>query len=145
MNAAWLAIAAALIAGCAAEEKPEPKGPPAKVTIYREPSSRDSLFPMLFAVDGRPITQLDPGNGRIFEVQAGEHEFGYLLGVYNCTEKVWLESGKSYVYRLAQGCVIAREDDSVESPSSETAVTRDLSDSESRPESERPHNETRVR
>lgn len=102
-------LAALVLAGCATAEDPAPTGPPSQVTVYREPSSRDSLFPMLFAVDGRPIAQLQPDDERSFEVPAGDHSFGYQLGLYNCATRVRVESGKTYVFRLAQGCAIEPE------------------------------------
>ena len=112
MKAAWFFSALIVLAGCATPEKPASTEPPAQVTVYREPASRDSLFPMLFAVDGRPVTQLHPGDSRGFEIPAGDYEFEYVLGVYNCSEPVRIESGKTYVYRLAHGCVIEKEGDS---------------------------------
>jgi len=99
-----------VLTGCATPEDIVSKGPPAQVTVYREPSSRDSLFPMLFIIDGHPVFQLQPEETRSFELPPGEHRFGYELGVYNCSARVRLEPGKTLVYRLAQGCVIALED-----------------------------------
>jgi hypothetical protein len=101
-----------LLTGCSTVEESKPKGPPAQVTVHREPSSRDSLFPMLIAVDGRPVTRLHPGEERSLEIPAGDHRLEYELGVYNCSTDVRLESGKTYVYRLAQGCVIDLEAES---------------------------------
>jgi hypothetical protein len=98
-----------ILLGCAALEDTKPKEPPSKVTVYREPSSLDSLFPMLFAVDGRVVAQLHPEQEVSFEVGAGQHRFQYELGVYDCSTNVRLESGKTYLYRLAQGCVIEPE------------------------------------
>ena len=97
------------LVGCATAEDTKPKGPLLKVTVYREPSSLDSLFPMIFGVDGHPVAQLQPNEEISFEVGAGDHRFQYELGVYDCWSDVRLEPGKAYVYRLAQGCVIEGE------------------------------------
>ncbi|WP_133510554.1 hypothetical protein [Candidatus Thiosymbion oneisti] len=101
-----------ILAGCATPRDTASKGPPAQVTVYREPSPRDSLFPMLFIIDGHPVFQLQPEEARRFELPPGDHRFGYELGVYNCSARVRLEPGKTAIYRLAQGCVIALEDGS---------------------------------
>ena len=95
-----------LLFGCATDEVPKPKEPPGKVNVYREPSSRDSLFPMVFMVDGRPVVSLQPGEEWSLEIKSGDRTFGYELGVYHCTADVRIESGKRYLYRLAQGCII---------------------------------------
>jgi len=95
-----------LLMGCAGTDDSKPKEPPGKVDIYREPSSLDSLFPMVFMVDGRPVVSLQPGDERSLEIKAGDRTFGYELGVYHCTADVRIEPGKQYAYRLAQGCVI---------------------------------------
>lgn len=95
-----------VLLGCATAEDPKPRKPPGKVDVYREPSSRDSLFPMVFIVDGRPVVSLQPGEERSLEIKAGDRTFEYELGVYHCTAEVRIESGKRYLYRLAQGCVI---------------------------------------
>lgn len=97
------------LTGCATGEASKSKGPPAKVDVYREPSPRDSLFPMIVAVDGRTVIGLRPGEEGTLEIHAGDHTLGYELGVYNCSADVRLESGKTYVYRLAQGCIIERQ------------------------------------
>ena len=104
-------LAFLVLTGCATAEDPRPKEPPSQVTVYREPSPRDGLFPMLFTVDGRPVTQLQPEEERSFELPAGDHSFGYELGLYNCSAQVRVESGETYVFRLAQGCVIEPEDE----------------------------------
>jgi hypothetical protein len=106
---ACLALAVLVLCGCATVEDAKPQQTPAQVKVYREPSSRDSLFPMLFAVDGRPIAQLQPKDEHSFELQPGEHRFEYELGLYDCSARVRIESGKTYVYRFAQGCVFAAE------------------------------------
>jgi hypothetical protein len=103
-------LAALALPGCATVEDSEPGGPPAEVSVYREPSSLDSLFPMLFTVDGRAVTQLHPGDKHSFELPAGDHRFAFEIGVNNCRTNVNVESGKAYVYRLAQRCVIALDD-----------------------------------
>jgi len=97
---------------CATPEDTTSKGPPVQVTVYREPSPRDSLFPMLFIIDGHPVFQQQPEEARRFKLPAGDHKFGYELGVYNCSARVRLEPSKTASYRLAQGCVIALEDES---------------------------------
>jgi len=98
-----------VLTGCATGENSGSKEPSAKVDVYREPSPRDSLFPMMVAVDGRTVISLRPGEEGTLEIQAGEHTLGYELGVYNCSADVRLESGKTYAYRLAQGCIIERQ------------------------------------
>jgi hypothetical protein len=98
-----------ILVGCATFEVAKPTAPLSKVTVYREPSSLDSVFPMLFAVDGRVVAQLHPDQESRFEVAAGDHRFQYELGVYDCSAKVRIESGQTYIYRLAQGCVIEPE------------------------------------
>lgn len=110
MKAVWAVLAFLVLAGCATIEDPESKEPPSRLTVFREPSPRDSLFPMLISVDGRPIAQLQPDEEHSFQLSPGDHALQYELGLYHCSEKVLLESGKRYVYRLAQGCVIALED-----------------------------------
>jgi hypothetical protein len=95
-----------VVGGCATMEDVERKGPPAEVTVYREPSTSDSLFRMLFAVDGRPLAQLNPGDEYRFQIPAGDHRFQYVLGVYDCSEDVGVEAGETYVYRLSRGCAI---------------------------------------
>ncbi|MEA3277000.1 MAG: hypothetical protein U9Q81_17285 [Pseudomonadota bacterium] len=94
-----------LLAGCATDP-PRDSGPPANVTVHREPSSQDSVFPMFFSVDGQPITRLRPGEGSSFELPAGEHAFAYELGLYNCARTIRVSPGGTYVFRLAHGCVI---------------------------------------
>jgi hypothetical protein len=98
-----------LLVGCATSEHAKPKEPLSKVTVYREPSSADSVFPMLFGIDGRPVAQLQPNQEISVEIKAGNRTFQYELGVYDCAAKVRIESGKTYIYRLAQGCVIEPE------------------------------------
>lgn len=98
-----------ILAGCGTFEDPKSKEPPARVSVYREPSPRDSFFPMQLSVDGRPIAALYPDEERNFEIESGNRRFSYELGVYNCAADVRLESGKTYVYRLAQGCVIEQD------------------------------------
>ncbi len=109
MKAITALLLCPVLVGCATFEGAKPKEPLSKVTVYREPSSLDSLFPMLFGVDGRLIAQLQPNQEVSFEVEAGDHSFQYELGLYDCSAKVRVESGKTNVYRLAQGCVIERE------------------------------------
>ena len=99
------------LAGCVTGGDPKPVGSPSQVTIYREPSTRDSLFPMLFSVDGRPVVQLQPDEERSFELPAGDYSFGYKLGLYDCATRVRIESGKAYAFRLARGCIIEPESD----------------------------------
>jgi hypothetical protein len=106
---AGLLIVLVLI-GCATGEGTKTKLAPAQVTVYREPSPRDSFFPMLFMVDGRPIVRLYPDEEHRLAIEAGERRFGYELGVYTCSAVVPLESGKTYSYRLAQGCIIEPDD-----------------------------------
>ena len=65
---------------------------------------------MLFAVDGRVVAQLRPEEKHSFELPAGDHRFEYELGLYNCSADVRIETGRDYSFRLAQGCVIERED-----------------------------------
>lgn len=101
-----ISLALLLLGGCATPEEPKRVGPLAQVTVFREPSSRDSLFPMMFAVDGRFVAQLQPEEVRSFEIEAGEHRFEYELGVYICSAQVRTDPGETYIYRLAQGCVI---------------------------------------
>ena len=106
MRITRVSVVVLALAGCATTEDPISEEPLSQVTVYREPSPRDSLFPMLFAVDERPLLQLQPEERHSFELPAGDYRFGYELGLYNCSTDVRLESGKAYVYRLAQGCVI---------------------------------------
>ena len=106
MKAIVVVVVALVLFGCATAEDPKPKEPPGMVDVYREPSSRDGLFPMVFMVDGRPVVSLRPGEERSLEIKAGDRTFGYELGVYHCTADVRIESGRHYVYRLAHGCVI---------------------------------------
>lgn len=95
-----------VLVGCATLEDAKSKEPLSKITVYREPSSLDSIFPMSFAVDGRLVAQLQPDQQVSFEIPAGNHRFQYELAVYDCSTNVRVEPGKNYVYRLAQGCVI---------------------------------------
>lgn len=106
MKASTGLLAALVLAGCATTDDPVPTGPPSQVSVYREPSSRDSLFPMLVTVDQRSLAQLRPDEERSFEIPAGDHSFGYKLGLYDCSARVRLESGKTYIFRLARGCRI---------------------------------------
>lgn len=99
-----------VLSACATSEDPKSKDPPGQVTVYREPSSRDSFFPMLFTVDGRPVATLHPDDERSLEIAPGAHRFAYELGVYSCATDVRIESGKSYLYRLAHGCIIELDD-----------------------------------
>jgi hypothetical protein len=100
-----LLLCPALVA-CATFEDAKSKEPLSKVTVYREPSSLDSIFPMWFGVDGSLVAQLQPDQQVSFELPAGNHRFQYELSVYDCSTNVRLDPGKTYVYRLAQGCII---------------------------------------
>jgi hypothetical protein len=104
------------LVGCATSEDSKSKEPPAKVTVYRQPSTQDSFFRMKVAIDGRPIGGLYPDEEISFDVPPGDHRLQYELGVYNCAADVNLESGKAYSYRLARGCVIELEDGSAPDP-----------------------------
>lgn len=106
MKVTSILLAAFVLAGCVTTGDSQPEGVPSQVTVYREPSSRDSLFPMLLTIDGQPIAQLHPEEERSFELPAGDYSFGYKLGLYDCSARVRIESGKPNVFRLAQGCVI---------------------------------------
>lgn len=106
-TAATLWVVLALAGGCATSAGPESGEASARITAFREPSPRDSVFPMLFAIDGRPVAQLYPKEIVTLEIPAGEHRFEYELGVYHCAAGVRIEPGEHAVYRLAQGCVIA--------------------------------------
>ena len=106
MKAVTVLLLCPILVGCAASHDPKPTQPRSKVTVYREPSSLDSVFPMLVVVDGRPVAQLQPEQETSFEVEAGDRLLQYELGVYDCSVKVRIEPGKTYLYRLAQGCVI---------------------------------------
>lgn len=106
MKAITALLLCPVLVGCATVEDAKSKEPLSKVTVFREPSSLDSIFPMSFAVDGRLVAQLQPDQEISFEVAAGDHRFQYELGVYDCSANVRVESGKTSVYRLAQGCVI---------------------------------------
>lgn len=97
------------LSGCTTFGHPESKEPLVEVTVFREPSSRDSFFPMQLSVDGRPIAVLYPDEEHSFEVESGDRRLTYELGVYNCAADVRLEAGKNYVYRLAHGCVIEQD------------------------------------
>ena len=118
MKAIPVLLVLATLLGCVAAERSEPTGPPAQVTVHRDPSTRDSLFPMVVGVDGVPVTRLYPGEERGLEIPAGTHRLEYELGVYSCSAAVRLESGRTYAYRLARGCVIELDDGSAAEPPS---------------------------
>jgi hypothetical protein len=111
MKAAWIPFAIVLSAGCAPVDRPASEAALADVTVYREPSPSDSLFRMVFGVDGQPLAQLDPGEEYIFELPAGRHSFRYVLGLYDCTKDVGIRPGETNAFRLARGCIIERLDD----------------------------------
>jgi hypothetical protein len=110
MNAVTALLAFLVVAGCTTPGDTNPKEAASQVTVYREPSSRDSLFSMFVTVDGRLVAQLQPGEERSFELPKGNHRLEYELGLYNCSVEVQLQAGKRHVYRLARGCVIAPEE-----------------------------------
>ena len=110
MNAVTALLAFLVVAGCTTPGDTNPKEAASQVTVYREPSSRDSLFSMFVMVDGRLVAQLQPGDERSFELPKGNHRLEDELGLYNCSVGVQLQAGKRYVYRLARGCVIAPEE-----------------------------------
>lgn len=95
-----------LAAGCSTSADGKATGPQAQVSVYREPSPRDGLFPMLFAVDGQPIVSLNPREEYRFAIPPGDHTFAYEMGVYSCSEPVTIPTAGTYRVRLAQGCVI---------------------------------------
>jgi hypothetical protein len=111
MKAVRILLVLFVLAGCSTVEKPGSGAPPADITVVREPSTSDGLFRMLFAVDGRPLAQLNPGEEYSFQVPAGNHSFRYVLGVYDCATEVEVASGETYVYLLTRGCVIEQLDD----------------------------------
>ncbi len=106
-------VVVALLAGCGATNKPEPAPASVQVSVYREPSPSDSVFPMAFGIDGKLLARLDPGDEYRVRLPAGSHSFRYVLGLYDCTEAVVLRAGERYHYRLARGCVIERLEDQV--------------------------------
>jgi hypothetical protein len=110
MKAVVLLLGALLLVGCLRLDETRGTEQPSQVTVYREPSPRDSLFPMLFLIDGRPVVQLQPEEEHSFDLPPGDHKFQYELGLHDCSQRVRLEAGGQYVYRLAVGCVIAPED-----------------------------------
>jgi hypothetical protein len=110
MNAVTALLPFLVMAGCTTPGDTNPKEAVSQVTVYREPSSRDSLFPMYVTVDGRLVAQLQPGEERSFELPKGNHRLEYELGLYSCSVGVQLQSGKRYAYRLARSCVIAPEE-----------------------------------
>jgi len=112
-----------LVGGCAAPGQPDAKEPSSRVIVYREPSTRDSIFPMIFAIDGRPVARLYPKEIVSIEISPGEHSFAYELDVYQCSARVRLEAGEEAVYRLAQGCIIEPGKPTIESSALEPAAT----------------------
>jgi hypothetical protein len=106
MKAMTALLLCPVLIGCATSEDARPKEPLSKVTVYREPSSLDSIFPMSFGVDGLLVAQLQPDEEITLGIPAGDHSLHYELGVYDCSTNVRIEPGKAYAYRLAQGCVI---------------------------------------
>ena len=104
-----LLLASLVLAGCASAPK-APSQPPAQVTVYREPSPRDSLFPAVVSVDGQRLGALHPRQAFSFPLPPGEHRFSYELGVYSCEADVQVRSREVYVYKLSQGCVFELEE-----------------------------------
>ena len=99
--------------GCSTAGNTSASGPQAQISVYREPSPRDGLFPMVFAVGGQPVVRLGPGEGYRFELPPGEHTFAYEMGVYSCTEPVTIPNAGAYRLRLAQGCTIELEPEQI--------------------------------
>ena len=102
-------LACLLPAGCSTGSDRAASGPQAQVFAYREPSTRDGLFPMIFAINGQPVASLQPRQGYRFELPPGDYTFAYEMGVYNCSEPVKISTVGSYRFKLAHGCVIELE------------------------------------
>jgi len=92
--------------GCSTSAESKASLPQAQISVYREPSPRDGLFPMVLAVDGQPIVRLGPREGYRFELPPGDYTFAYEMGVYSCSELVSIPTAGTYRLRLAQGCII---------------------------------------
>lgn len=111
-----LALLASVLVGCSTatgplSPPPLPDNPAtaANVTVYRQTAGEDEALRMVFLIDDAATYQLRPGESYSFVMPAGTHEFGYRLGMSNCSEEVQIDAGGNYVFRLAAGCSIILE------------------------------------
>jgi hypothetical protein len=104
-----LPLLGALLSGCAGGRlgptppltSPEPA---ARVTVQRSRSLIGAPASMLFKIDGRQVHALRFGQQFSFLIDPGEYRFGYDLGFNQCSRRVILDPGASYVLRLTPVC-----------------------------------------
>jgi hypothetical protein len=113
----WLlGLAAVVLVGCSAAigplaPPPVPDNPAtaANVTVYRKTAPEDDALRMVFSINGAATYQLRPGDRYNFALGAGSYEFGYQMGMGNCSDPVQIDAGGNYVFKLGSGCAIVLE------------------------------------
>jgi hypothetical protein len=115
MKRASLAATLLLVAGCSAtegliHEPPAPTSPnPADITIYRESNPEAAIAPMVFTINGTEIYGLRPGGSFEFRLDPGSYVFGWYLGMNNCSQTVFINSGAKIRLPLSPICNIPPE------------------------------------
>ncbi|MGB5833731.1 MAG: hypothetical protein WBG92_17300 [Thiohalocapsa sp.] len=109
------AIAAALVysavAGCASGPRgplPLIKQPGEAVSVTLERKSSIVGFPatMFFTIEDQQVYGLLNGQRWSFQIDPGEHRFGYELGFNTCRERVILRPNQRYLVELTPICEI---------------------------------------
>ena len=108
-TALLLPVLGVLLAGCAGGRMgPTPpltsSEPAASVTVQRSRSLLGAPASMLFSIDDRHVYALRLGQQFSFVIDPGEYRFGYELGFNECSQRVILDPGVSYVLRLTPVC-----------------------------------------
>ncbi len=111
----WILGAITLI-GCSTPvgplaQPPVPVDPAraANVTVYRATAPADDALLMLFKINGAGIRQLLPGERYNFALGAGTYDFGFRLGMSECSDSVDIDALGNYVFKLGSGCTILLE------------------------------------
>lgn len=105
-----------LLAGCSIGSGPIGQPPDAgdaktssNVAVYRDTSTVNGLFGMVFTINDEDIYQLRPNERYDFQLAAGTYEFGYRLGPSTCTQFVQIDPRGNYVFKLGSDCNIELE------------------------------------
>lgn len=92
-------------------QPPTPADPAkaANVTVYRATPPRDDALLMIFKINGAGIDQMLPGEQYNFVLGAGTYDFGFRLGMSECSSSVDIDAGGNYRFKLGANCAIVLE------------------------------------